>query len=204
VPELAFNPYSNEGHYGLELAIRLLHARRPATVALYTDNPEVAKAAVRRLGWVKGRIFVESQTIADAVWASLSVKVEAIDPALHVDVAFVPYSWRRFARPPAAPYIVMISRNKYSYKSLVAFGSIRESNIAAQRWLKQSHDVVDSVGLFTPVFMAQWVASLACGERWPNWHFRLGQRTLDRIYSSGLLHRLGYLVVVSGVNREMR
>ncbi len=198
----AFDPYSVEGHYGLDLACRLLHARRPSAVAIYSDDLNVTLAAVRRLGWVPGDIFVESTQIADALRASLGVEARVITSGIHADVALVPFAWSRLTSPPDAACVVLLSHNAWSYKSLIAPGTVGATGRSARRWLEQTHAVRDAVGLFTPSFIAQWTVSLASGTRWPNWHFRLGQRAMDRLYSGGVLHRLGYLLVLSGDRRE--
>lgn len=199
--DVRFDPYSIEGHYGLDLICRLLFTRNPESVAIYSTDTDVALAIVRRLGWVSGGVYVETPVIARAVNEALGEKVSVIPSGKSVEVALVPYSWQRHDVPPDARYVVVLSRNRYSYRSLRAPRSVRESARAARGWLQQSHDVDRAVGLFTPGFIARWTASILFGARRSDVHFLLGQRAMDRLYSSGLQRQLGYLVVLEGIRR---
>lgn len=196
-----FNPYSIEGHYGMELACRLLHERRPYDVAIYTDDPEVTVAAVRRLGWVRGRILVQHASHRDVVENALGVDVELVNESSHVDSAIVAYSWNQFQRPPDAGFVVLVSRNGFSYRLLTRRKLVGPSYRAARAWLQQTHELKVTEGLFAPGFLGLWGSSLLAGARKSDWHFRLGQLAMDRLYARSRLRTVAYVTVMAGERR---
>ena len=197
-----FNPYSIEGHYGMDLACRLLHERRPRDVAIYADDPEVTKAAVRRLGWVPGRILVQSRSHVEAVKSALDIDVYADQGSGRIDAALVAYSWSKHQKPPEASLLVLVSHNQHSYRLVTTRKRSGSTYRAARAWLQQTHQLTSSESLFAPGFLSLWGSSLLAGSRKSPWHFRLGQLAMDRLYARSALHRVGYVAVMVGERRE--
>lgn len=192
-----FNPYSLESHYSLDMACYLLHREHPATVRICTGDVEIVKAAVRRLGWVTGRITVASPSLAAAVQPISAVAVEPYDSGATSDAILLPFARREYPDPPLASLLVSVTLNALSYKSLLYPGRTSDTVVSFVRWLRSSYHIRDRVGLFAPRFILEWAISQAAGTRYPALHFRCGQRALDHIYATGPLWWTGYILVVS-------
>lgn len=198
----SFNPYSIEGHYGLDLACRLVHGKRPRDVAIYADDPEVTLAAIRRLGWVPGSVRVQDAAHVAAVERALGVDVQVVNGTSGADAAIVAYSWDRLLSPPDAGYLVVVSRNRFSYRMISGRQLSGPSYRGARAWLQQTHRLQFSEGMFAPGFLGLWGSSLLAGDRKSDWHFRLGQLAMDRLYARSVLRNVASVTVLAGERRE--
>jgi hypothetical protein len=191
-----FDPYSLEGHYGLDMACYLLHQQQPRSVRIIACDAEVVKAAARRLDWVSEPLLVETPQLASVLIEQLGVR-SVCEAELPADAALVLLPAGLSGLPPMASFIVTVAQNALSYKSLLHPGQVGSNVFALLRWLKQRYIVCEQVGLFGPRFVFNWALSQLAGVRWAPEHFRFGQRAIDNLYSSGSLWWLGYLVVVA-------
>ena len=186
-----------EGHYSLDMACFLLHNQHPTSVRICSDDPEIVKAAVRRLGWVSGKIFVDSAILAEKLGELAQSPVEPYQANSPTDAVLLPFSRTAYSEPPLAPFIVTVSYNALSYKSLLYPGITHDTVVKTLRWLRQAYQIGRKVGLFTPRFLFDWSLSQAAGARQPQIHFRAGQRAVDNLYSSGRFWWTGYILVIS-------
>jgi hypothetical protein len=191
-----FNPYSIESHYGLEMACFLVHRIQPRSVRICTSDPEVAKAAVRRLAWVES-LVVEQEQIAEAIAAALGIHPSLIGE-VEPDAALVPFSRQQYTEPPRAQYMVVLGHNGLSYKSFLYPGRVRDNVIAQLLWLRPKYLLDQQIGLFGPSFLTRWTLSMVAGPRLPSLHFQLGQRALDRLYTTGAFWWTGYITILAG------
>lgn len=194
-----FNPHSIEGHYSLEMASYLVHRAQPRSVRICTEDIEVAKAAVRRLAWVADGIAVEHEEIAEAISKTLGPRLRVANGA-EPDVALVPFSRQQYAEAPRARRLILIGHNALSYKSLLYPGQIADNVLGQVRWLRRGYQLQDRVGLFGPGFLIRWILSTAAGPRWAHAHFQLGQRAMDRLFTTAHWW-LGYITVLAGTRR---
>src|SRR5205085_3704836 len=83
-----FDPYSLEGHYGLDMACYLLHRQQPRSVRIVSHDAEVVKAAARRLDWVSEPLLVETSQLASTLREQLGAR-SVCEAELRADAALV-------------------------------------------------------------------------------------------------------------------
>jgi hypothetical protein len=196
-----FNAYAPENTYSFDLAVQWLYRNHPSSVRICSTEPEIVKAAARRLSWIADGIIVENDAAAAAVEAILGVQPQVFTPGTQTDAALMPFSRHNYATPPEAATVVILAHNAFSYKSLLRPGQIEDQVFSLLRWLRKTHRITGRAGLFTPNFLFYWILSLLAAHRVPTLHFRSGQRALDRILDRHLLWYTGYIVVIAGERR---
>lgn len=194
--DTTFNPYAIENHYSLEMACYLLHQQAPTTVGIASDEAAVVQAAVRRLGWVRGALLVPKAELIPAAQGLTSVPIALLSDAAP-EAVLVPFSRQSYAQPPETPFLVTITRNAWSYKSLRYPGKTQDSLLRTLRWIGQTHHFQRGIGLFAPRFLVDWALSQAAGSRFPVVHFYRGQRAMEHIYETSPFWRLGYILVIA-------
>lgn len=198
---VGFNPQALDNHYGLDLACQSVFRLRPSSVRICTPEPALVVAVLRRLGRLGAELFVENDSLANAVAAVLGERPQ-VDASMHADVALVPFARQMYAEPPDARHLVLLGYNALSYKSLLAPGKIRDTLPAQMRWMARRYQISERVGMFTPGFITRWAISAAAGPRIPELHFRAGQQAMDRIYTTGAFWWTGYVTLLSGPRRQ--
>jgi hypothetical protein len=165
-------------------------------VYIQTQNAEVAIAVVRRTTWVADGVYVENCEIAERIMRTLGLQVHVIETVDQIEATIVPFSRSRDAKPPQTPVVIALERNAFSYKSL-RYPFYTNGNVfRLLRWLRRTHTIEKTAGLFTPDFMLLWTLSLIAGNRYPSTHFRLERYAMNHIYNFGSFWRLGYIVLV--------
>jgi hypothetical protein len=196
-----FDPYSIESHYSLEMASYFLHQERPRTVRICTPDARVAQAAVRRLGWVEGALLVETAEISRTIRDQLGVETKTGESGIQPEAVFIPDFSQTFTPPPPARAAVVVSSNALSYKSLRSPGQVRNHILRTWRWFNRSYRVTAKTGLLGPRFTLLWASSLLAGARLSWLHFYLGQKAMDRLFTTGPTWWLGTVTVLAGRRR---
>lgn len=194
--QMPFNPYSIENHYSLEMACYLLHQQAPGTVGIASNEPLVVQAAIRRLGWVQGELLLTKPELIPITQPLTDVPVALLSDRVP-DAVLMPFSRRFYAQAPETPFLVTITHNAWSYKSLRYPGKTQDNLYQTMRWVKQTHRVQRRVGLFAPRFLYDWALSQAAGTRFPVIHFSRGQQAMAHIYETGPFWRLAYILVIA-------
>lgn len=201
---LPFNAIGMEVRYSFDMACLLLYQQRPQNVRIYCDNSDLVRAAVRRLGWVTGTIYVDSELIAVPLRDIPNVSIEVADDAATIDAALFLFSREQYDAPPSAKTVVTVVDNRLSYKQLLYRRQVYDVSLSVARWLQQTHAITRRVGLFTPPFLYKWTLAQYFDKRDSAKHFQWGQRAMDSIYSESPLWWTGYLSVICGIQRGVQ
>ncbi len=194
------HPLSTESRYSLDMACRLLYKHQPHSVRIYSDDVEMVQAVARRLGWLEGSLIVNNTALAEAL--SGLVGIRPLVGGSDADAALVPFCDAADFTPPTEPYLVVVSFNAFSYKSILYPGSVRGTIFQLMRRLTPKYALDLPVGLYAPQFLFPWLVSLLAGARFPALHFRFGQMAMDNMFVFGWMWRMSYIVVIAGHQRR--
>lgn len=191
-----FDPAANDARYGLDYAAYLVCRERPTSIHIACSQRDVAEAAIRRLPLSITASVPQAET-AEWISGRLARRVTA-GTGEGVDAIVVPFAAEEWAAIPAAPFVAVVDRNAHSYKSLLAPGQLplTASNVLA--WVRSRWTVTERVGLMGPDFIALWALAEWVGHKRSDWHFRLRDSAMQRIFCRGPIWRFGYVVIVAG------
>jgi hypothetical protein len=189
----AVDVYSTEVRYTLDIMGYLLSLRRPRTVRICADSPELVMAIVRRLALDGYELLVGDEGLRAEVEGALGVKVSVAGPA-PADAAFCPSLGDHPS--PAERVVVGATTNAMSYKTVRAPGSVKHTAVQVLRVVRQTHEVKHVVGLYPPRFVALLGAARAAGIRSSADYFRLSDRAMRHIFAFGPAWRVSYIVAM--------
>jgi hypothetical protein len=163
-----------------------------------TKDLEIARAIARRFVGNLDEMLVDENRMAQILYEDYHINTNVYDQS-DVDGVLIPFSRTdKLLPPPRAKHVVVIAENKLSYKSILYPGKVADNVISIRNWLKQTHTIQESWGLFDPVFIGRIIISQLASHRIPAIHFKFSQSALDFIYVKGLRALLSYIVVIHG------
>jgi len=185
--------YSIEVRYTLDVMGYLLSLRRPRTVRICADSPDMVKAIVRRLALDGYELRVGDERLRAEVRDALGVEVAVAGPT-PADAVFCPSLGSHAA--PAERVVVGATTNALSYKTIRAPGSVRQTAGRVLRTVRQTHEVRQVVGLYPPRFVALLFAAQVAGLRSSADAFRLSDQAMGHLFAWGPAWRLSYIVAL--------
>jgi hypothetical protein len=194
----AFNPYAIEERYTLDYLCFLAHRQRPRSLRIFTRQPEVAVAIVRRLAPTGADLLVESEAIAASVKDSLGLEVGSPSPHFP-DVVVCP--WLTERDPPDGAVLIGSVHNALSYKTLRSPGGVRTIAPLVLRRFEARYDIHARIGFLPPFAIGLFSAS-ALGRRWhPSYGYFFTDLAMKQLFTSGPFWRLSYVVLFSAKRR---
>ena len=193
------NPHSNEVRYTLGVMAYQLSLAQPESVRIASHSTEIVKSVMRYLCCDQVSIRVESPEIQAAIVDAFGRRVEVTEPGCApADAALFPLSLEEGAQPAGEATIVVACRNSLSYKSILHPGATHGTAFGIPTRLRRAYDLRPVAGLYSPQFVL-WLALAKIVERWSSaWYFRLEDRAMSRLITSGAMWRLSYIVVAAG------
>ena len=182
--------------YGLDYAAYLVCREDPTTVHIASRQSPVVESLLRRLP----RHVATS--VADAEVAGLvaarSGRTILAGTGEGAEAVIVPFASEEWGSVPQARLTVVVEENACSYKSILMPGRLRVTAGQTLSWLARRSTVTERVGLLGPDFIALWALVRLVGHRRSDWHFRLRDAAMQRIFRRDLLWRYSYVVVLAG------
>lgn len=193
--ETTVNPYATETRYSIDLALQLLAATAPRGLRIYSGSAEAALMVARRVGADSERLIVATPEIQAALAHRLGVIAEVgTGPA---DAGLILPDAARTAQPDEA-VVAGVFYNPYSYKTLRAPRSLKQTAPGLLARLRHTYDIDRTIGLYAPPFLILLALAQMVGRHHPAAHFRLSDAAMQRIYHDGPLWRVSYVVVFRG------